>query len=310
MRLQSIILCVLFLLLQGCSKPDQPLSIAAHSWPGYELMFLAEDLGLLSNDNVNLVRTTSATESMLLLEQGHVSGAALTMDEVLRAREKGIELSIVLIFDESAGADALMVKPGITKLSELKGKRLGVERSAVGELMLYKVLQVAGLTKDDVNIVDVPVSEHVKIWKKLNLDAVISYHPVIQQLENIGLLNLFDSRDTKDLIYDVLAVRQEVFDQYEIELKGLIDAHFDALEHWKNNPEDAGYRMAGNMKIPGDHVIGLYRGIEMIDRVHNRKYIMSGRFRKSLDTVSEILLKEKLLLKKDPMQNIVNHEFL
>src|SRR6056297_1591082 len=55
---------------QGCEQ-SRPLEVAAHVWPGYELMYLAKELGWLDPQEVRLAPTTSATESIDALIAGN-----------------------------------------------------------------------------------------------------------------------------------------------------------------------------------------------------------------------------------------------
>lgn len=108
------------LTVSGCKwGADKPIAIAAQVWPGYEPMFLARSEGWLDAERVHLLETASATESLQALRDGTVDGAALTLDEVLKARATGLSLSVVMIFDLSAGADMLVARAGITTLADL-----------------------------------------------------------------------------------------------------------------------------------------------------------------------------------------------
>ncbi len=91
--------------LSGCEWFNHPVSIATIVWPGYEPMFLARDKGWLNIHQVHLLEMASATDSLQALAEGKADGAALTLDEVLKARAAGLALSVVMIFDISAGAE-------------------------------------------------------------------------------------------------------------------------------------------------------------------------------------------------------------
>ena len=156
----------------GCTLEEpQPVSIAAHVWPGYEPMFMARSEGWLNAKQVTLFETHSATESLQALAAGRVEGAALTLDEVLRARAKGIPLTVVMVFDVSAGADMLVARHGIKRLADLKGKRIGYEQGAVGSLMLSEALLAASLSKEDVKLVSLPVDKQYAAWQNGQIDA-------------------------------------------------------------------------------------------------------------------------------------------
>lgn len=94
-------------LLPACAR-EMPLRVAAHVWPGYELMFLARSLGWLDDNEVRLIETRNATESLAALARGEVDGAALTLDETLRGRAAGIPLTVVLVFASRAQPNAIL----------------------------------------------------------------------------------------------------------------------------------------------------------------------------------------------------------
>lgn len=100
------------LILPGCGQ-SAPLKVAAHVWPGYELMFLAKEQGWLDPERVELVSTPFASSSLEALISGQVDAAALTLDEVLSARDRGLPLTVVLVFNVSAGTLMLMHSRGL-----------------------------------------------------------------------------------------------------------------------------------------------------------------------------------------------------
>ncbi|MDP3539990.1 MAG: hypothetical protein Q8S26_14950 [Azonexus sp.] len=105
--------------LPACeSLADKPVSIASHVWVGYEPMFLARSEGWLDEKQVRIFETTAATESMRALAEGKVEGAALTLDEVFKARQEGQNLTVVMIYNISVGADMLLARAGIASLAE------------------------------------------------------------------------------------------------------------------------------------------------------------------------------------------------
>ena len=298
-------------MLQGCNRASEPLRIAAHKWPGYEFMFLAEREGWLKDKTVLINETPSATESLRALTNGEIDGAALTLDEVLRARAEGISLQVVLVFDESAGADAMIAKKKIKVLSEIKGLRIGVERTALGFLMLHKILEAANLTESDVILVDSSIDQHLKDWQADKFDAVITYPPVSIQLEQQGGRRVIDSRKINDLIFDVLAVRTDKVSQYDDALRDLIAAHFKAVRHMRVNPQDAAYRMAGHLGLSGHEVLNVYRGLELPNILSNRKYLSKGNVvEKAAIDLQKIMLNIKLLEQSIPLEDFVSNKYL
>ncbi len=259
--------------LGACERDYAPLRIASYVWPGYEFMFLAQREGWLVDRNIDLIETGSATESIKLLETGRVDGAALTLDEMLGARVRGLPLTAVLIFDISLGVDVLLAKPGIDNMQQLNGKRIAYEPSAVGALMLHKALSAAGLELEQVETVLVTFDQHEAVWRAGKVDAIVTFEPVARRLESEGAQRLFDSSQIPDTIFDVLAVTPAAIQGKSKALRHLISGHFRGLRNFQKNPNDTAYRMAERFHLPAKEVLAAYSGLELPSIYRNLKLL-------------------------------------
>ena len=123
--------------LFGCDGREPLLRVSGITWVGYEPFFLARQLDLLPPEQVRLIDSPSNTNSLMQLAAGEVEAATLTLDEFILARAGGIPVQVALIFDTSRGADVVMCRRDIRSLGQLAGKRIGVEETAAGALMLF-----------------------------------------------------------------------------------------------------------------------------------------------------------------------------
>ncbi|MFZ5535928.1 MAG: ABC transporter substrate-binding protein [Pseudomonadota bacterium] len=259
------------LLLGGCG-PRPPLRVAAHAWMGYETMFLARQHGWLDPGQVRLVETPAATDSLHLLGSGLVEAAALTLDEVLRARALGLPLVVPMVFDVSAGADGVLARHPM-HLAELAGARIGVEQSAVGALMLAALLERGGLGADEVQPVSLGFHEHAAAWRAGRIDALITFEPALSELEAEGAARIFDSRALPDTIVDVLAVHPSTLVQHRAALQHLVAATLLAVHDLALNRMDAVYRIGARLKQQPETVLAGLRGIQLTDLEHNRRLL-------------------------------------
>jgi NitT/TauT family transport system substrate-binding protein len=292
---------------------DKPISIAAHVWLGYEPMFMARNEGWLDKEQVHLIETTSATGSLKALAEGRVDGAALTLDEMLQARASGLPLTAVLIFNVSAGADILVARASIKSLSGLKGKRIAVEKSSVGEIMLAEILRIAQLTKQDVVPVWLSVDQHLDAWNHHQVDAAITYEPVASLLIAQDAVRIFDSRSMPNRIIDVLAIRTDKLDHsHASAVRHLIVAHFKALHHVTHNPQDASYRMATHLGLPANGVLNAYKGLLLPD-IDNNYRLLAGKHSELGNTaqkLSQIMVNAGMLKQNDTFKSLVDVDFL
>lgn len=300
--------------LTACQRaPAPPLTVASHVWPGYELMFLAKREGWLPPPSaLRLLETASATASLAALAGNQADAAALTLDEVLRARANGIALNIVLVFDVSAGADMLLARPEIRNLGDLAGKRIGVEQNALGALLLHKILAAAKLPKSAIVPVPLNIDGHLDTWRRERLDAVITYEPTASRLLAEGVRRLYDSREIPDTIFDVLAIKPAAAARQPEALAALVAGHFKALRHLRHNPQDAAFRMAGRMAIPAGEVLGAYRGLQLPD-VHANRRLLAGKdshLLKAAGELAQVMRAAGLLTDAPDLSNLVRGDFL
>ncbi len=294
--------------IAACAR--KPFAIGVHPWIGYESFRLAREFGWLP-EGVVLHEGKSALDTLAGLRQGRLDAGALTLDETIAARVSGVPLSVVLVFNVSAGADVLLVRPEIKTLAELAGKRIGVERSAVGALMLVKTLSHAGLDESAIQVVDIPVPAQPKAWREGRIDAAITYEPVASQLRREGAVALFDSRQIPDTIFDVLAVRRDRLIGRRRLLRQLIEAHFRALAHLRINREDAIYRIATYQKTTDVDVRRALGGVMLPGLEANHVFLKAGSlFHQAAQQLMSLMHSKGLIPQRDEMKQLLDDRYL
>ena len=298
--------------LSGCSRKEPLVRIASNVWPGYEFLYLARDRGYFRKDQVRMVEMPSASVCIEALAAGTVEGACLTLDEVLTARSEGLELSVVAVLDVSLGADVLLVRPEIKSLQGLKGQRIGVEQSAVGAIMLDAVLRKAGLKSSDVKIVHMNVNRHRDAYNSNEVEALITFEPVVSQLSSQKPLLLFSSADIPGRIIDVIAIRPEVLKMSPDSVQRLVAAHFRARDDFLKNPEEASKIIARRLDVNPEDVPSTYQGIDLPDVSANHEFLsgQSPKLDSSASELVEIMLEAKLLPHKVDLVNLSEGRFL
>ena len=269
-----------------------------------------------SRDQLNITRAASKINENLYastaLERGTVDGACITLDELLRARDNGMQLTAVLVFNISAGADHVLARRGITSIRQLAGKRIAVERSALGDLMLHLSLQAAGLDCTQVQVVPMTPDNHHQVWQAGQVDAMVCYEPIASQLQHAGAHSIFDSRSLPGMIVDLLAVRTDLLDQYTAQLRSLTNAHFRACHHLLHFPQDAAYKLAERLKLTARGVLETYRGLELPNVSANRRYLAgpSAQLLATVRTLGPIMQRHGQLKQAASLEALLDARFL
>jgi NitT/TauT family transport system substrate-binding protein len=263
--LVKVLLAVLVLLAgAGCTRePPVPLRVGTNVWPGYEPLYLARDQGFYPPESVRLVEYTSASEVIRAFRSGAIDAAALTLDEVLLLAETAPEVSVVLVLDVSHGADVILAQPALSGLRDLKGKRVGVEATALGAYVLTRALQTVDLTPGDVQTVSLEVLEHERAFKEGRVDAVVTFEPVRTKLLAAGAKQVFDSSRLPGEIVDVLVVRRTPSAKQGEEIAQLVRGWFRALEFIRKDPDRAASLMAPRERLSADDFRKALQGLRL-----------------------------------------------
>lgn len=256
---------VLFSLLAGCAEaPQLALRVGVNLWVGYDPLVLAGERRLFDPARVRVVELSSNTESQRALRNGLLDGAALTLDEVLRLADAGMTLKIIAVLDVSHGADAVLARPGIRAPSDLKGQTIALEQSAVGALVLDRLLRAGDLSRDDVRVIHVEAAQHGSALASGRADAVITFEPMKSWLAARNFQVIFDSRAMPGDIMDVLVARADVLEPRLTEWVALL-AGWERARRALLADESASERLATGVELTPEEYRAILDGLTLTD---------------------------------------------
>ena len=279
-----IILGMIILVYEGnCNESTQtsrnqgPLLLGTNVWPGYEPFYLARARGYYQPQDIRLVEYSTATRVIKAFRNSAIHAAALTLDEILLLHEREVEVKIILICDISQGGDAILARPGFPTLKKLKGRRIGVEHTALGAYVLTRAMQLSGMFKKDVKIIPLEVDEHESAYLKGEVDAVVTFEPVKSRLLDAGARLIFDSRQISGEIVDALIVSPEVLRDRRPQLKKLLSGWFRTLRYMNENPKAAAKMSVGRLRLSPEAILKSYEGLKLPNLSENQKLLLGER---------------------------------
>ena len=286
------------LLLSGCGAPPQSiLHIGTNVWQGYGPLYLADEKGYYGDSPIRMVEYASTTQVLQAFRNGAIEGAALTLDEAIQLAQDVPDIGIVLVMDFSNGADALLARPGIDSIAALRGKRVGIENTALGAYMATRALQQAGLTQEDIIPVPVWVDTHERAYDEGQVDAVITFEPVRSRLRAKGAKELFNSRQIPNEIMDVLVIRRSAIGGNLGQIHSLLRGWFLALDFIRQDAPAAAQLLAPRLGITPAEVISTFKDIKLVEREDNEAMLVgsSPQLLNLAKTLQKILLENNLL---------------
>lgn len=208
----------------------QRVRVAPGVWPGSEALLLAYAQKKLPADRFQMIELPWSSAVMRALGNGAADVAVVTLDGVLRMREGGQQLRVLMVLDESTGADAVMTRPEITEVKGLKGKRVGVDVRGVGAYLLVNALESAGMTMNDIQMVQLIQREMASAVEAGDVDAVVVAEPWFASLRAKGLHSVYDSKQLAVPIVRVLVASKKAHGLFQSELALLLKAQMEMTE--------------------------------------------------------------------------------
>lgn len=280
--------------LMGCHAEEPPLRIGTYPWLGFSTLFQARTLGLFRDDEVQLLDLGNAREVARAFADGTLDAAALTLDEALRLAYMQTPGTVVMVFGHSKGGDALVARPGIGSIGELRGRRIGVETMSEGDYLLERILGEGRMHRSDVQIVDVDFDRQEQAYLAGEVDALVTMDPVRARLLGLGARVLYSSRDIEGELLDVLLVRAEALKKQPQNVAKAVDAHFRSLDLMMEDPMAAAMRVRARFGDPTNILSG-WTMIEFAGRGANLRLLGNGDFRNLAQRVEKNMVRYGLI---------------
>lgn len=210
--------------------PTAPI-LAVNIWPTTESLIVARETGLLPREKINFVEMSWSSASMRAFGNRATDVAVLSLSETILLHQLGSPFRLILAIDRSDGADAIIAREGLATISDLKGKKVGVEVRSAGHYLLSRALEDAGLTLADIELVPLNLPETETAFAELGVDAVVTAEPWLTlSVKRNGAKVIYDSTQTPGELIRVLVARGSTLDESWPALKELVDAHFECLK--------------------------------------------------------------------------------
>jgi sulfonate transport system substrate-binding protein len=169
------------------------------------------------------------------------------------ARSAGVDIKVVSRAGYTPAGNALLTRPDAPykAVSDLKGKKIAVQVGSSAHHFLILLLKKNGLNPNDVNIVNLPASDHQAALETNNVDAVATWEPWTSVLENAKAGKVLeDSSSGVKRYIGVFLARNEFAQKYPDYTERILKVNEKAAEFMKKNPDEALELIARESKLP------------------------------------------------------------
>ena len=114
---------------------ETKLTFAMSGWTGFAPITLAKEAGIFKKNGLDVtIKKIPQKDRHLAIASGDVQCAATTVETWIAWNANGVPTTQIFQLDKSFGADGMVVKGGVSKISDLKGKTIAASAPGQGEV--------------------------------------------------------------------------------------------------------------------------------------------------------------------------------
>lgn len=194
-------------------------------------------------DWIEVIRFDKPLDLAQALSRGEVDVAVITSEMYAKFALKEEDLKIV-------AADMLQNQAviGVKDINELIGKRLGATTASGTYAMFISYIKLAGLSMDDVRVVDAPQPQLVQALERGDVDALLCWEPLVSKFiargyDHLDFSELAERYVGKEVVMLVWVAREDVLT--EPRFHELLKIRSEAASRWSTDAPEALKRLYG-----------------------------------------------------------------
>ncbi|MGL5034056.1 MAG: ABC transporter substrate-binding protein [Microcystaceae cyanobacterium] len=218
------------------------LRIGINDWIGYQIIHAARSLNYFKQRQVevNFIYFNNLQDATRAMYRGSLDATFTTIWDLLELspERKLVEPQILLVTDVSAGADGIVARSPLQKLSDLRGKNIGVKLATVNQLILLEALHLHQISPTEIEMINLPNEVAAQQLLLGKLDAIVLWQPLLGEIaEKIGGKIVHNTSQADSLVIDVLATTPTKLQQKAQSLQRFLWVWLDLMQHLEKKPE-------------------------------------------------------------------------
>ena len=293
---------------------ETKVTLAMSGWTGFAPLTLAKEAGLFKKNGLDVtIKKIPQKDRHLAIASGDVQCAATTVETWIAWNAAGVATTQIFQLDKSFGADGMVVKGNISKISDLKGKTIAA--SAPGTAPYFTMvwmLKKNGLTAKDVKVVNLEpqAAANAMIAGVADIDAAMTYEPylgAVRAKPEAG--KIIATTIDYPMIMDTFGCTPKFLADNPKAAKALADSYFDAIEMIAKDPKKSNEVMGADVKQTGEAFAASSKYLRWQDRAANLKFF-SGEHAAFSKEAAELLMEAGIIKQLPDMGKLADTQFI
>lgn len=233
----------------------EKVSVAIISFSPYAAWYIAKEKGFYKDIDIDIKIIEGLSEKNAALASGQVQCINNTVDTLVLARAGDLPIKVVAYSNMSYGLDKMVVTEGINSVKDFKGKRYGSDYGFLNHMWMLMTLRREGMSYNDATQVSMLPQESAAAFASGGLDIDVNYDPFVAQSQKLAgskvlKTSLTDRTWERGLISDGIGCNEKWLKEKPAVAKELLRGWFEAVNWWKENPEEGNAIIAKGLGWP------------------------------------------------------------
>jgi len=293
---------------------ETKVAVGISGWTGFAPLTLAKEAGLFKKHGLDVsIKKIPQKDRHLAIASGDVQCAATTVETWVVWNANGVATTQIFQLDKSFGADGMVVKPGIAKIADLKGKT--VAASAPGTAPYFTLawmLKKNGLSLKDVKIVNLEpqAAANAFVAGNSDLDAGMTYEPYLSTVRakpEAG--KIIATTLDYPMVMDTFGCTPKFLAENPKAAQALANGYFDALAMIKSDPKKSFEIMGADVKQTGEAFEKSQAFLRWQDKAANQKFF-AGEHAQFSKEAADLLLEAGIIKAIPDLSKLADTRFI
>jgi NitT/TauT family transport system substrate-binding protein len=307
--------CVAALLASSwAAAQDTKVAIGISGWTGFAPLTLAKEAGLFKKHGLDVtIKKIPQKDRHLAIASGDVQCAATTVETWVGWNAAGVTTTQIFQLDKSYGADGMVVRPSVAKITDLKGKTVAASPPGTSPYFaLAWMLKKNGMSVKDVRVVNLEpqAAANAILAGTEGVDAGMTYEPYLSAVRakpEAG--KIIATTLDYPMVMDTLGCTPKFLAENPKAAKALADGYFDALDMIKAEPKKSFEIMGADVKQSGEAFEASQKYLRWQDRAANQKFF-AGEHAAFSREAADLLLEAGIIKSIPDLSKLADTQFI
>jgi NitT/TauT family transport system substrate-binding protein len=302
----------------GAPSGTLKATLGVVTWVGYTPLWIAQEKGFFKELGLDLTIKVFGTnpDGLAAFRAGKIDAWASVIPESVLLAANGKEHRVVLVADQSVGADGILARNSIASIKDFKGKTIAVEEGAVSHFFLLQVLKEAGLTRQDVKLINTAPDAAAAAYQAGKVEIAVTYSPFMEKAAAA-------QKDGR-IIYDSSKMPGAITDQYIFDaqfvaanpaaIAAYVKGVFKGLKFLQTNPQE-GYAIAAKkVGVSPAELEDSLKHVKLVDAATNLEMLGNPQSplyqMKSIQAFAEFLKEQKQIQQIPDFSKALDPQFV